>query len=55
MTEMSKENWGAGDPYELYVGRWSGNAPHPHAALLFTHFLKAEKQWGNLLRTLTRR
>ena len=23
MTEMSKENWGAGDPYELYVGRWS--------------------------------
>ena len=20
---MSKENWGAGDPYELYVGRWS--------------------------------
>ena len=25
MTEMSKENWGAGDPYELYVGRWSRN------------------------------
>ena len=23
MAEMSKENWGAGDPYELYVGRWS--------------------------------
>jgi len=23
MTEMSKENWGAGNPYELYVGRWS--------------------------------
>jgi SAM-dependent methyltransferase len=23
MTEMSKENWGAGDLYELYVGRWS--------------------------------
>ena len=23
MTKMSKENWGAGDPYELYVGRWS--------------------------------
>jgi trans-aconitate methyltransferase len=23
ITEMSKENWGAGDPYELYVGRWS--------------------------------
>jgi hypothetical protein len=23
MTEMSKENWGAGGPYELYVGRWS--------------------------------
>ena len=21
MTKMSKENWGAGDPYELYVGR----------------------------------
>ena len=25
MTQMSKENWGAGDPYELYVGRWSRN------------------------------
>ena len=23
MSEMSKENWGAGDPYELYGGRWS--------------------------------
>ena len=23
ISEMSKENWGAGDAYELYVGRWS--------------------------------
>ena len=29
MTEMSKENWGAGDPYELYVGRWSRQCAAP--------------------------
>jgi len=23
MDDTAKENWGAGDPYELYVGRWS--------------------------------
>jgi SAM-dependent methyltransferase len=23
MNEMTKENWGSADPYELYVGRWS--------------------------------
>jgi trans-aconitate methyltransferase len=23
MASTAQENWGAGDPYELYVGRWS--------------------------------
>src|SRR5688572_18287913 len=23
MADITKENWGSGDPYELYVGRWS--------------------------------
>ena len=45
MNQTSKENWGSGEPYDLYVGRWSRKVAVEFLAWIS---VRAQSAWGDV-------